>query len=80
MGEGDEVNGCFRSGGGSGFGKGFGVFSFSRLTGAAYLLGVVLMHWFIVGKAARWERRALPLKLTTWNAAGWPSGNAKERH
>lgn len=48
VGEGDEVNGCFRSGGGSGFGKGFGVFSFSRLTGAAYLLGVVLMHCVLV--------------------------------
>lgn len=35
---------------------------------------------FIVSEAARQGRRWLPLKLTTWNAAGWPSGNAIERH
>lgn len=39
--------GGFR-GGGSGFGKRFRVFSFSRPTGAAYLLGGVLMHCVLV--------------------------------
>lgn len=71
-----------RQGGGRGgswvFGKGFMVFRFSSPTGAAYLLGVVLMH--CVGYSGRGSAASAASETDHLECAGWTSGNAIERH
>lgn len=61
-------------------GKGFcgPVFNFIRPTGAASPPGSSINA--VCGFIVRRAQPALPLKLTTWNAAGRPLGNAAGRH